>query len=225
MNSYISFSPSIRNLGLVIDQELNWKSHTTNQCLKALNILRQLYKIRDCLTQQIKLYLTNVLILPLFDYCDAVYGPNLSGRRCMAIQKVHNSCIRFVFNVRKGQHILPVLNSNNILTMSRRRYLHYCCLIYKVLKSKTPPYLYQKFITRFHIHSYKTRNNKNLDMPRHKLKIVEGSFSVSAVRAWNALPTPLRDINTFCSFKSAVKLFLHKNQQLTTSTHDKFKYV
>lgn len=224
MNSNICFSPTVKNLGLIIDQELNWNNHVSNQCIKAKRNLRQLYKLKDYMSRDTKLYLINTLIFPLFDYCDSVYGSSLSSHNAKSIQKIHNLSIRFSFNWSKFEHILPVLNTNGILTMSRRRFLRYCCLLYKIKKFKSPLYLYQKLTSRSEIHNYVTRGSSKFDIPRHSLKITEKSFSISAARAWNSLPISITNIKTFETFKTSVKLLLLGDQRLSFGTHDVFRW-
>ena len=109
MNSNILHSECINNLGIEIDEKLTMNKHVSIQCSKALCVLRNLYKIRDCLSQDAKLLLTQMLILPLFDYCDTVYGPLLAINQTKLIQKVQSSCVRFTFSLRKFELILPVL--------------------------------------------------------------------------------------------------------------------
>ena len=127
-----------------MDNKLTWDNHISQQCTKAICMLRNLYKIREFLTQSVKHTHkhTQTLILSLFDYCDIVYAPILSFQKKRSIQKIQNSCIRFSLGVRRTQHLLPTLNENNYLTMCRRRYFQFCCLLFKILNSKSPQYLY-----------------------------------------------------------------------------------
>lgn len=220
MDSNIKYSEYIKNLGIEIDAKLTMNKHVSTQCSKAVGVLRNLYKIRDCLSQDVRLLLTQMLVLPLFDYCDTVYGPLLTINQAKLIQKVQNSCVRFSFGLRKCEHILPVLNNNNLLTMSRRRYLHYCCVVFKILKTECPEYLYRKLINRSAYHSYSTRRNKNLDIPRHRLKQTSASFSIFAARSWNAVPNSIIEIKTFHAFKKALNTYLLCQQRVSSSTHD-----
>jgi hypothetical protein len=220
MNSKIKYSACVKNLGIKMDEKLTMHNHVSTQCSKALGVLRNLYKIREYLSQDAKFLLTQTLILPLFDYCDTVYGSLLTMNKASLIQKVQNSCVRFTYNLRKFEHILPVLNNKNILTMSRRRYLHYCCLVFKIIKTERPEYLHSKLITRSVFHPYSTRRNKTFDIPRHRLKQTEGSFSIFAARSWNALPKSVTDATTYLVFRKALTKHLLSQQKLSSSTHD-----
>jgi len=203
-----------------MDINLNWNSHVANVCSRALNNLRCLYRSRDLLTAKTKLYLIQTLIMPLFDCGDAVYGPSLQINKVKSIQKVQNSCIRFAFNLRKFEHILPVLKENNILTMYRRRFFRFCCTIHNIIHKKTPTSLHGKLISRSSIHKYVTRNRSTYDVPRYKLTQTTRSFSVSAAKAWNSLPNAITCAKTLNELKTLLSVYLLNQQRLCSSTSD-----
>jgi len=63
-------------LGVIIDNNLNWRQHIDNVC-KALNNESSLLKhILYYLTDEMKLLYYNAYLLPMFDYCCTVWGNN-----------------------------------------------------------------------------------------------------------------------------------------------------
>ena len=160
------------------------------------------------------------LVLPIFDYCDVVYGVNLTKKNAKIAQKVQNSCIRFAFSLKRRDHILPYLNDVNWLNMTRRRKLHLACTIFKILQTKTPTYLYNRLQFRHDIHNYTTRHSKKLNLDRFSKSIFLSSFKAASAYCWNALPPDATSCATYNSFKRAVtKVLLHEQGQII-STHD-----
>jgi len=167
-----------------------------------------------------KLHLVLTLLLPHFDYCDAVYRPILSVNNMRAIQSVQNAALRFVYGFKKSEHVLYYLNNANLLNMSRRRCLRLCCLLHKIIMNKSPDYLFNKLITRSSYYSYSTRNSNSLNVPRCRLSLTAGAFSVSAARAWNSMPKQIAQCNTLNKLKSKLTEYLLQKQKSTNNTYD-----
>jgi len=70
--------PSIRILGLHVDQSWSFEHHVTMKCRLAYSRLKMLYPLRHILTVPQKLLVTQSLIIFLFDYADVVYIPCLN---------------------------------------------------------------------------------------------------------------------------------------------------
>ena len=121
------------------------------------------------------------MILSIFNYCDIVYGPCLDAHTSMRIQKVQNSCVRFVFGLQCRDHTTPFIKDIKWLKMLNRRNLHLACFTHKVLVTSCPNYLSSKLLPRTYIHNKNLRYTNQLTTPQHTTALFQRSFSYQAV--------------------------------------------
>lgn len=183
--SSLTRSEVSKNLGVLIDSELRFKEHISALIQKSFHILKQLWSQRDFLSIKTRGLFTNSLILSRFSYCDEVYGPCIDNLTSHRIQRIHNACIRFIYGLRKYEHISTKLCDLGWLNMYNRRYLHLSCLIFKVYHSEIPAYLFRKFIHRFSIHSINIRFNNLLHVPRFSTSQFKRSFPYNTFKIFN----------------------------------------
>ena len=58
------------------------------------------------------------------------------------------------------------------------------------------------------VHSYRTRNNQNLVIPRFRKETTKRCIYFQGVDMWNSIPTVIRDTTTYGSFKAKMKSML-----------------
>lgn len=203
-----------KNLGLLMDSELRFEEHISQKIRTAFFRLKVLYGIRSYLTEEVRIMLTEALILSIFNYCDVVYGPRLLEKTSRAIQRVQNACARFCFTIPKRSHITPYLNNKKIIKMQGRRELHLAGLVYKVVRNKKPEYLYNKIEWQGESHGIHTRSKarKMISCPKHKTKNYKGSFKYASSKIWNNIPPPIQTAMTYLSFKNNMKKYILDKQ-------------
>lgn len=210
-NTKIKFTKTVKNLGITFDENLSWNDHVKNICQKVYRCLHPLKRLKKFLPQTIKTRLIQTLIMPIFDYCDVVYntlGVDLAAR----LQRMHNTCIRYMLNLKLDDHISPVLKRNSWLNLKNRRLLHTQCLLHKLLCTSSPRYLSSRFnkLSAFHQIHTRSQTNTVLAIPRHFTSFYSKSFTISAARNWNTIPEELRQLSSSRSFKNKYKQLLLK---------------
>jgi hypothetical protein len=196
----IGYSTQVRNLGLIMDRQLTWNDHVIHITKKVYTTLYTLKKLKRFLSINQKILLVQALVHPIFDYCDIVYN-DLSGILSAKLQRMYNTTIRFIFNLRSYDHITPALSELGWLPLHLRRKHHILTKIYSILAHNAPPYLSAnyKFVAR---HGRNTRAGNSLLIPKHRTEIYSKSFIPSSIRLWNKLPPSIRNISTKNQFKS-----------------------
>lgn len=214
--SEIPIVTNAKNLGLIMDSELRFHKHLGDKIRTAFYKLKVLYSVKKYLSTDLKLLLTDMLVLSPLNYCSAVYGPRLQEKSERAIQRVQNACARFCFKIPKRSYITPYLNQHGILNMKSRRELHMACLTKKIIYRKNPKYLFDKLTWQKDLHSLNTRSkDKNLlAIQKHKTKGYTGCFKYAASKIWNNLPPPLRSKIGLTSFKVKFKIILLSKQKI-----------
>ena len=130
----------VKNLVFVVNSQLNCINHVNSTVQKMYFVLRKLWHIASFLHPELKLKLVKIFITPFIIYGSNVYeSPDSS---CMKkLQLSTNNCARFVYNMRKYDHISQY--SLNILGTSLESFLNTRNVlpIHKIIYTKTPQYL------------------------------------------------------------------------------------
>lgn len=214
-NTKIPIVNSHRNLGLTMDNSFRYKTHIAN-CLKQAYLkLRLLYPHRSYLSQKIKTFLCETLVLSHFNYSSQVFSHCLDSDTLYKIQKVQNSCLRYIFGIGKFQHISHKLKQVQWLNMKNRFYLNTACMYNKIIKTHKPSYLFNKITFRANIHSVNIRNKNVITPPTHSTTQFERSFSFTISRIYNDIPPDVKSLPTLSQFKKKLKSTL-LSQQFST---------
>ncbi|KAI5731371.1 hypothetical protein M8J77_008987 [Diaphorina citri] len=193
---------SARNLGIIFDNALSWVDEVPRIRKKCIWNPLTLKRIKKFTSQNSQIKLVKSFILPKFEYC----APLLHGltlELSTSLQRAQNSCVRFIYNVRRREHITPYYNRLQRLRIEDRRRILTLSVLYKLLKSRSPPYLYEKYQFRADVSSRDTRSHELLlDKPRHYTQSYSNAFLLSSIDLWNSLPLPILNSLSFFSFKT-----------------------
>ena len=189
----------MKTLGVLLDRDLTFSDHVTNAIQRALGRLRGLYRFRALLPEPAKLQLMQSLVLSVMYYCYPAYGNSISKEEVGRIQKLQNSTIRFIFNLRRFDHVSAYRDAANMLPMDAVCRLLTCCMIHKALTLKEPQYLSERLLYREEVSQRSTRQNGKLHFPKVRLEVGRKAFSYFAPNLLNDLPLSIKNksCNTF----------------------------
>lgn len=207
----LPISTSKKNLGVIVDSELKFSGHISMCLQKSYSSMKLLYANRGFLSQKVKVLLCEHLVLSFFNYCDTVYGPCLDAFDSYRVQKVQNYCCRFVFGLRKFDQISQKFKDLNWLNMKNRRILHSAVGIHKIIRVKTPSYLYSEIKFRGSLHSVSIRHPYKIHIPQHSTAKFQSSFSYQAPLIYNDIDDDLK-LASVPTFKRKYKKILLENQ-------------
>lgn len=207
-NNVLPIVQEAKNLGIVIDSNLRFKKQVNNMVKKAYLKLKILYVSKDMLTKNLKAILCDSLVLSQFNYCDVLYGFCIDKEDSRRIQVVQNSCIRFIYGIRKFNHVTHKLKDLNWLSMVNRRRYHSICFFHKLITLKTPAYLYNRIRFRTDVHNINIRKKDMLSMPPHRSAFYERSFSYNIVHLYNEIDTKFKTMSLL-EFKKKIKQILN----------------
>ena len=190
------------NLGLTINNSLDWSEHINNVCNKALKRIVVLNKNRFVLPRPAleRLYLQ--MIRPVLEYGDIIYD-NCTLIAGQSIENTQRKAALICTNAYKHTENKSLLQELGWESMTERRHKHKLLQTYKILNRIYPDYLYEKFLPRQNT-TYNLRNTHQFQ-PRHsRLQSSYNSYFPSAIREWNALPDQTRNSNSLLSFKQKI---------------------
>ncbi|KAG7310166.1 hypothetical protein JYU34_004718 [Plutella xylostella] len=147
------------------------------------------------------------LLLPILDYADVCYL-DLTEALLNKLERLQNTCIRFIFGLRKYDHVSGYRAKLKWLPIRDRRNLRILCLLFSILhEPNSPSYLKSmfNFLSDTHNRHLRSSHNLLLSLPLHRSGFMLNSFSVTAVRLWNDLPESIRKAPSRPLFKSMVR--------------------
>ncbi len=204
----VTRSQSARNIGVVFDDRLTMKDHIASICRTTHFHLRNIGLIRKYLTQHACEILIHSLISSRVDYCNALLA-NLPSSSLQPLQRVLNTAARIVSLRRKYEHITPVLYDLHWLPVKQRIMFKILLFIFKCVHGTAPSYLCNIIQIR-HCEQYLLRSTGKveLDYDSTTTKYGDRTFSVYGPILWNALPSEIRLLVNFNTFKNRIKSHL-----------------
>ena len=208
----VSFSPSVKNLGVIFDENLSFLDHILNCRKSAFFTLKNLSRIRNHFDQKSFECLIHAFISSKLDYCNSLFI-NLPSSSINLLQSIQNFAARLI--LRKGRycHITPLLKQLHWLPVSDRIFFKLMLITYKVINTTEPSYLYS--LIPSHVSSRPTRSsdNPNLEIHiSHSVRMGDRAFSIAAPTLWNSLPNFIRQAPSTNIFKTRLKTYLFSNR-------------
>lgn len=191
---------SSKLLGVTVDSCLNWQQHIDITCRKISRKIGLVNHLRPIVPHNALLTLYMTLVLPLFDYCDVVWG-GASGRLITKVAMLQNRGARVLTNSRPYSRVTPLYRKLNWLTFKERVAFHKAVLVFKSLNGLAPAYLTTLFRQTQQRYNTRHMDSGALLCPRPRLECFRRSFQYSGAAIWNSLPLSVRQSRTLSHFK------------------------
>ena len=147
-----------KTLGIIVDENLNWKNNTNNICKKITSGLGALRRIKEFVDQKTLLSIYNAIIQPYFDYCCEVW--NVFGEtQCTRLQKLHNRSGRIITSMPNEVSQDTILNQLKWEPLKLQRKKAKAKIMYKILNNKGPECLKNLFTFRQDMLKHNLRNS------------------------------------------------------------------
>ena len=192
-------------LGVVLDPWLSWNDHIDYITTKISSRLGMLRKARKVVPRESCITLYDAMILPLFDYCSAVWA-NCGKTNCDFLDRLQRRAVSIIEGRRVQQS--DVFHTLSWPSLQSRREYQICLQVFKSLHGLAPAYLLHEFNYSREFHAYNTRHRDQLRLPLAKTTKYQNSFRYNGAKTWNMLPLRLRTETSFLKFKIDLKKFL-----------------
>ena len=157
------------------------------------------------------LTIIRALVVSKVDYCITVLV-GVADHLLTRLQAVLNAAARLIFSSRKYDHITPLLRELHWLRVPERIQFRLCVQIYRCLHGMAPAYLAQDLERISDVDArrrLRSGSSSALVVPTTRRSTIgDRSYQVAGPRAWNSLPTSVRDQLTLLTFRSHLKTFL-----------------
>ncbi len=139
-SSTITSSKTARNLGVVIDDKLNFSDHIAKTARSGRFALYNIRKIRPFLSEHATQLLVQALVLSRLDYCNALLA-GLPANSIKPLQLIQNAAARLIFNEPKRTHVTPLFINLHWLPIAARIKFKALMFAYKTTSGSAPLYL------------------------------------------------------------------------------------
>ena len=210
-----------KTLGIYLDSHLTMERQVNNVRKQCGLMLKNLWQINRSLEKSTKIMLVKQLIISRIDYCNILYY-GLPKKILEGLQKVLNSCVRYIFNLKGHQDdYTEYFREAHILPIEQRLEFKASLLAYKIVRGTAPKYLSElvprdgEFGT-----GRSTRATADPDFFRLRYpklssinansKLRRRRISVYLPDVWNKLPLELRSTHPIELFKTRLKTRLYE---------------
>ena len=190
-NEIIEREHEVKNLGVVFDETMSWARHVNLSVAKAYGKLKNAWRFNKFLSEKSKFSICETYILSNFNYCDTILQ-NMTKLLQDKIQKVQNRCIRFIYGLRKYDHISHFRKSSKILSMQNRRQLHSLTMMFRIKNGLAPSYLCERITRHSDVHNHNTRNRNNIIAPFARSNMRAMSFFIYISKSFNELSNEIK---------------------------------
>lgn len=197
----LPFVNEVKNLGVFFMSNLSWRRHVLSLSKSVHFTLFRLKFNKAALSPELRATLIKTLIFPILDYCCLVYV-DLTDELNTVLQRLLNYCIRFIFDLRRDDHISPYRKRLGWLTVEARRLYFMGVLTFNILKGNAPPYLIELFpLARPVGRPSRQVSPETFLIPLHRTTSFRKSFVLSAMYFWHSLPAPVTSSTSLAVFK------------------------
>ena len=200
----IRFCNEAKNLGVILDNKLKFKSQVNSVVKRCFYVLRMLFKMKRYLNTAQKKTLVFGLILSVLDYSNSIYY-GIDQELFNKLQLVQNTAARLIFNSRKFDSASELCLRLHWLPAQERIVFKVLLFVFKCLHDLVPQYLSNLIIP-----ACSERNPYDL-VPKALTSFGDRAFSIAGPRAWNTLPAEIRSLDKINDFKKALKTYLFNN--------------
>ena len=208
--SVVQSVSSARNIGAIMDDQLQMVEHVSSVTKSAYFHLRNIAQIRRFLTQDATATLIHSLVTSRLDNLNSLlYG--LPDTVIGKLQRIQNHAVKILFRKKKYDHVSPLLMSAHWLPVAYRIEFKLLVITHKCLHGKAPQYLSSRLEYYTPTRALRSSQKFLLVEKRTNLKSYgERAFSVAAPKLWNSLPYDLRACDSLDTFKAKLKTFLFR---------------
>ena len=141
----LASSSTVKNLGVVFDQDLSFNVHIKQILRPAFFHLRNIAKIRRIVSQADAEKLVHAFVTSRLDYCNSLLS-GCSNKSLRTLQLIQNAAARVLTGTKIRDHISPILASLHWLPIKSRIEFKIILLTYKALHGQAPSYLKELII-------------------------------------------------------------------------------
>lgn len=205
--SEIERTHEIKFLGIMIDDNLTWKSHIDQVKSKVSQIVAVLHKVKESLNKSALFLLYKSMIIPYLTYCIEVWG-NACKSYIEPLFLLQKRAIRVVNGSGFRAHTNPVFKQLQTLKFTELAEFSLLKIMYYAHQKTLPVNLQNRFKKRESTHDL--RGVEIFAKPQFRTRMKERCISIHGVNFWNNLDSKAKTSKSIYIFKKNIKALLLK---------------
>ena len=190
-------------LGIILDQNLNFKSHINYIQSKLSRSVGILYKTSSLLPQNILKMLYNSLILPYITYgIESWFGASRTSSG--AVEVLQKKAVRAIYNLPYNSHTIEYFKTGKLLKLTDLYNLNICSQLFNYINNENCD-MQARIRTHSQMHSHNTRHSSNLVPLRFNRTTSQSSFIYRAITQWNLIPQNVKNCTSVRTFKHRLR--------------------
>ena len=188
---------SQKHLGMLLDFKLSFNEYLERALAKVSKGLAIFRKLQSVFKREALLTIYKSFLRHQFDYGDVIYDQLYNDSFYAKLEPYQYKAALAMTGAIKGSSTEKLYQELGIEHLGSRRWFRKLCLFYKILKNKSPPYLFNLITSSSRIHT--TINSDNITPFKVRHNSFEKTFFLSVISEWNKLDL---EICLFASLKN-----------------------
>jgi len=202
---------SYKYLGLVIDEQLKWKSHIKHIINKIAPITGVLWRTRHYTSLAMRRKIYFALIHSHLNYLVAIWG-NTYKSHLKPLRTIQNKALKIVYNYEWRKNTIQLYAQTKILNITNLTHVNMSIFMYQITNKLIKTNII--CLKNNQIHEHELRNASDFKVDGYRTHVGAFETSRKASQTFNNLPPKLKEINNLKLFKRLTKKH-YVNLQIT----------
>ena len=205
--SSIAPSSQVKNLGIIMDNTLDFDMHINYLSNKANGILYFIHRQKALLDSNSRICVIEALVNSLLFYGSIIWSGCTKSLKSK-IQKVHNFAAKVADGRgKKFERATPYIRKLGWMKVNEKIQFNILMFIFKLRTGEIPEHVLDMQIVGEQ-QERSTRQSNDYLIRRTRTKVAENSMKNRGARLWNGLPQVIKDITRPSTFKKEIKNIL-----------------
>jgi Reverse transcriptase (RNA-dependent DNA polymerase) len=202
---------SYKYLGLVIDEQLKWKSHIKHIINKIAPITGVLWRTRHYTSLAMRRKIYFALIHSHLNYLVAIWG-NTYKSHLKPLRTIQNKALKIVYNYEWRKNTIELYAQTKILSITNLTFVNMSIFMYQITNNLIKTKII--CLKNNQIHKHELRNASDYKIDGYRTHVGAFETSRKASQTFNNLPPMLKEIDNINLFKRLIKKY-YVNVQIT----------
>ena len=198
-----------KHLGVLLDENLNFKQHIDNTILKINKRISLMKKLRHSLPRKFLMAIYKIFLRFLVDYGDIIYDQPQDESFCEKLESVQYIAALAITGAIQGASRKKIYQELGLESLKSRRWYKRLSCMFKIMKEEAPNYLIN-LVPKCET-SIRTRNN-SIPTFNYWAKCFKYSFFPSTLKDWFSLDLNIINSESVSIFKSKLLPFIRRVQ-------------